>query len=162
MKPPLLTSLFPLLVTTLLVGCGPNRPGKQEMDKAHSPATLPDQPEDWPTRFTERLNSGDVEGVIALYEPDARFVTPSGETIVGHAAMRRVVVGLVEAKTRFNARVVKVVEAGDVAVLYTDFHGITVEPFGEKEIHQKAIEVLRRQPDGTWKLIVGDPNGRAR
>ncbi len=27
-------------------------------------------------------------------------------------------------------------------------------------IHSKAIEVLRRQPDGTWRLIVGDPNGR--
>ncbi|MEA3206316.1 MAG: hypothetical protein QOG92_2011, partial [Verrucomicrobiota bacterium] len=26
-------------------------------------------------------------------------------------------------------------------------------------IRNKAIEVLRRQPDGTWKLIVGDPNG---
>jgi hypothetical protein len=24
----------------------------------------------------------------------------------------------------------------------------------------KAIEVLRRQPDGTWKLIFGDPNAR--
>jgi ketosteroid isomerase-like protein len=23
-----------------------------------------------------------------------------------------------------------------------------------------AIEVLRRQPDGTWLLAVGDPNGR--
>jgi ketosteroid isomerase-like protein len=27
-------------------------------------------------------------------------------------------------------------------------------------VHHKAIEVLRRQPDGAWKLIVGDPNGR--
>jgi hypothetical protein len=25
----------------------------------------------------------------------------------------------------------------------------------------KTIEVLRRQPDGTWKLIIGDPNARA-
>jgi ketosteroid isomerase-like protein len=28
------------------------------------------------------------------------------------------------------------------------------------EIRYKAIEVLRRQPDGAWKLIVGDPDGR--
>jgi hypothetical protein len=25
----------------------------------------------------------------------------------------------------------------------------------------KAIEVLHCHPDGSWKLIVGDPNGRA-
>src|SRR5262245_40073630 len=24
----------------------------------------------------------------------------------------------------------------------------------------KAIEIVRRQPDGTWKLLVGDPDGR--
>jgi hypothetical protein len=28
------------------------------------------------------------------------------------------------------------------------------------EARFKAIEVLRRQPDGAWTLIVGDPNGR--
>jgi len=27
-------------------------------------------------------------------------------------------------------------------------------------VHAKAVEVLRRQPDGSWKLIMGDPNGR--
>jgi uncharacterized protein YlzI (FlbEa/FlbD family) len=27
-------------------------------------------------------------------------------------------------------------------------------------IRHKTIEVLRCQPEGTWKLIVGDPNGR--
>jgi hypothetical protein len=27
-------------------------------------------------------------------------------------------------------------------------------------IRHQAIEVLRCQPDGTWKLIVGDPTGR--
>jgi ketosteroid isomerase-like protein len=26
--------------------------------------------------------------------------------------------------------------------------------------HYKAIEVLRRQADGTWKLIVGGPGAR--
>jgi hypothetical protein len=36
-----------------------------------------------------------------------------------------------------------------------------VETSGETvEHHSRAIEVVRRQPDGTWKLIVGDPNGR--
>ena len=28
-------------------------------------------------------------------------------------------------------------------------------------MESRAIEVLRRQADGTWKLIVGDPGGRA-
>jgi hypothetical protein len=45
--------------------------------------------------------------------------------------------------------------------LYTDFQGAAVDA-SEKtiEVDFKAIEVLRRQPDGVWKLIVGDPSGR--
>jgi hypothetical protein len=28
------------------------------------------------------------------------------------------------------------------------------------EERSKAVEVLRRRPDGTWLVVVGDPNGR--
>jgi ketosteroid isomerase-like protein len=27
-----------------------------------------------------------------------------------------------------------------------------------REVQFRAIEILRRQQDGSWKLIVGDPN----
>ena len=46
-------------------------------------------------------------------------------------------------------------------LLYTDWQATAVGPSGQPvEDCHKAIEVLRRQPDGTWKLIVGDPKGR--
>jgi ketosteroid isomerase-like protein len=65
------------------------------------------------------------------------------------------------AKTRLQSRVVKAVTVGEVALLYTDFQGTTVDPSGKTVGNKfKAIEILRRQPDGTWKLIVGDPTGR--
>jgi hypothetical protein len=45
--------------------------------------------------------------------------------------------------------------------LYTDFEGTTVDGSGRTvAIRNKAIEVLRRQPNGGWMLIMGDPNGR--
>jgi ketosteroid isomerase-like protein len=72
-----------------------------------------------------------------------------------------VVGGLIEAKARLYSRVVKAVTVGDIAQLYTDFEGTMDDESGKSvAIRNKAIEVLRRQPDGTWKLIVGDPNGR--
>jgi len=49
-----------------------------------------------------------------------------------------------------------------LALLYTDFDGTTVDGSGKTiELRSRAIEVLRRQTDGTWKLIIGDPNARA-
>ena len=58
--------------------------------------------------------------------------------------------------------VTKVVSAGDdLAVLYNDWSmsatgadGAAVSGSG------KAIEIVRRQPDGTWRFVVDDPFGR--
>jgi hypothetical protein len=50
---------------------------------------------------------------------------------------------------------------GDIAQLYTDFEGTTLDASGRAVATQhKAIDVLRGQPEGDWKLIIGDPNGR--
>jgi uncharacterized membrane protein/ketosteroid isomerase-like protein len=124
-------------------------------------ATLPHKPEDWPRVFEQHLNAGDLDAVIGLYEPEARFVMRSGQTLVGHDAIRELLSGLIGAKTKFHSRMVRTVSVGDIAQLYTDFEGTTVDSSGNTvPVHSKAIEVLRRQPDGGWKLIMGDPNGR--
>jgi hypothetical protein len=56
-----------------------------------------------------------------------------------------------------------VLAVGDVAVLYTDFRGTISDGSLQRtmQIQSKAIEVLRRDSgDDTWKLVVGDPQGR--
>ena len=132
--------------------------------KASSPAMStisPHKPEVWPRQFVEHFNAGDLDAVMSLYEPEARFVTRSGETLVGRDAIRKVLGGLIEAKTQFQSRVVRAAIVGNIAQLYTDFEGTGVDDAGKTiPARNKAIEVLRRQPDGSWKLIMGDPNGR--
>ena len=121
------------------------------------------KPEEWPHLFEQYLNAGDLDAVVALYEPSASFVARSGETVVGRDEICKVLARMIGAKTRLHSRVVKEVTVGDVALLYTDFEGTAVDASGKPvAIHHQAIEVLRRQPDGAWKLIVGDPNGRER
>ena len=132
--------------------------------KASSPAMSTislHKPEDWRRQFVEHFNAGDLDAVMSLYEPEARFVTRSGETLVGRDAIRKVLGGLIGAKTQFQSRVVRTAIVGDVAQLYTDFEGTRFDDAGKTiPVRNKAIEVLRRQPDGSWKLIMGDPNGR--
>ena len=85
----------------------------------------------------------------------------SGETVVGRDRIRDVLAGLIQSKTRLQSRVLRAITVDDVAVLYTDFNGTAIDSSGRTiEVRSKAIEVLRRQTDGGWRLIVGDPNGR--
>jgi uncharacterized membrane protein/ketosteroid isomerase-like protein len=124
-------------------------------------AALPHEPEHWPRIFEQYLNAGNLESVMMLYEPEARLVTVSGEELVGHDVIRKVLGGLIRSKTHFQSNVVRTVTVGDIAQLYTDFEGTGFDDSGKSiPIYNKAIEILRRQSDGSWKLIVGDPNGR--
>ena len=126
-----------------------------------TPTTLPHEPEDWPRLFEQHFNAGDLDAVMALYELEARFVTHSGETLVDRDAIREVLAGMIAAKTQFRSHVVRALTVGDIAQLYTDFEGTAVDSSGNTvPVHSKAIEVLHRQPDGGWKLVMGDPNGR--
>ena len=129
--------------------------------KATKLMMLSHKPEDWPRLFVEHLESGDLEAVAALYAQNARFVARSGETIVGRDRVRDMLMQMIRSKTKLQSRMIKAISADDVAVLYTDFQGTTMD-VSEKtiDIRYNAIDILRRQPDGCWKLIVGNPNGR--
>ena len=66
---------------------------------------LPHEPQEWPRLFEQALEAGDLEAVVGLYEPDARFVARPGETLVGRDRIRDVLAGLIRAKTRLRGRV---------------------------------------------------------
>ena len=114
---------------------------------------VPQKPEDWPQVFEQQLNAGTLDAVMELYEPEARFVARSGETLVGRDAIRKVLGSMIEAKTHFRSRVIKAVTVGDIAQLYTDFEGTAgtaVDGSGKSvALRNKALEVLRRHHDGS-------------
>ena len=63
------------------------------------------QPEDLDRFFLERANTGDLDGVAALYEPNAHLALPSGQIVVGSQDIRSVYEKLLAAKTKFQGEV---------------------------------------------------------
>lgn len=114
---------------------------------------LPHKPEDWPLLFVQYLNSGDLEELALLYAPSARFVAQSGETIVGCDGIRDMLMRMIRSKTKLQSQVIKVIRVDDVAVLYAEFQGTTMDA-SEKtiDVRYNAIEVLRQQPDGCLEV----------
>jgi uncharacterized protein (TIGR02246 family) len=121
----------------------------------------PTTPEACDALFAQHLNAGDVDAVAALYEPSGLLLDPSGAH-VGHTAIRAALQPLAVAKLQLTMHVVQVLRAGDdLAVLYNDWTGTMQGDDGQPvALSGKAIEVVRRQPDGTWRFAVDDPYAR--
>jgi len=119
-------------------------------------------PADCDRLFAARVHSRDLEGLVALYAPDARMLQRDGTVATGHAEIRRVLSSLTTAPATIEIRVTTVVEAGDLALVYNDWRWRSAAADGAvTESTGKAIEILRRQPDGRWLFVMDDPFGRS-
>jgi len=112
--------------------------------------------------FGEHLNAGDLESLVGLYETGASLVQQDGSVATGHAALREAFRGFLAMQPKIRMNVLKVVKSGEaLAVLYNDWSMSVKGPDGQAvQMAGKAIEVVRRQPDGTWLFAVDDPFAR--
>ena len=104
------------------------------------------QPEDLDRLFLERANAGDVDGVVALYEPGAVLAFPPGQPAIGTEAIRRAYAELLASPPRFAGVIRPAIRNGDIAITSTTRAG------------NATVEVARRQPDGTWLWMIDQPN----
>jgi ketosteroid isomerase-like protein len=112
---------------------------------AHEHAT---QPEDLSRFFLERANAGDVEGLVALYQPDAVLAFPPGQITVGRAAIREVYTTPLSTRPTFTSQEQRpALRNGDLALTSTRLPG-----------GGATVEVARLQPDGTWLWVLDQPN----
>ena len=119
-------------------------------------------PQECDNLFEQRINAGDLEGLVALYERQATFVPQEGEPVTGTDAIRQALSGFVAMKPKLKMGVTKVITAGaDLAVLYNDWSMSATGPDGSAiKTTGKAVEVMRRQADGTWLFVVDAPFAR--
>jgi uncharacterized protein (TIGR02246 family) len=104
------------------------------------------QPEDLGRMFVQRANAGDVEGLIALYEPDAVLAFPPGQLTSGRDAIRREYERFLAGRPTLEGDSQPALRLGDLALTSTRFSG------------GATAEVARRQPDGTWLWAIDQPS----
>jgi ketosteroid isomerase-like protein len=110
------------------------------------------RPEDLSRLFVERANAGDVEGLVALYEPEAVLAFPPGAVSVGSQAIREAYQRLLADRPTFAAGEQRpALRHGELALTSTRLVG-----------GGATVEVARRQPDGTWLWVIDQPNVRGR
>ena len=55
-------------------------------------------------------------------------------------------------KATFDFNIKEIIQSGDIALMHTEWNVSSPHPMSVY-----AIEVARRQPDGTWRWLIGDP-----
>lgn len=116
-------------------------------------------PEELGRLFLERANAGDVEGVVALYEPGAVLAFPAGQVSRGSPSIRRVYQQLLSTRPTFTGEVQPALLGGDLALTSTRFEALVPRPDGgTNRVATATGEIARRQPDGSWLWVVDQPN----
>ena len=109
-------------------------------------------PTDWWPLFQRAMRAGDLEAVLRLYEPEVAFASTAGQVRSGQAELRQALAPLAEAKADFAVATKKIIQTGDLALLQTEWRITRPRPTSGY-----ALEILRRQEDGNWLLVIGDP-----
>ena len=120
------------------------------------------KPEECDLLLLKALEQGDLDAAVALYEPTATFVVSPDQVVTGQAGIREVMQGYIAAKATFNIDAVTAVPSVDGSVAVTRVKGSSTSPGPDGKpvttpLH--SVEVVRKQPDGTWLFIIDDPSG---
>jgi ketosteroid isomerase-like protein len=101
-------------------------------------------PQDLERLLVARQQAGDIEGMVALFEPDALIHTDDGQVRRGHDQMRVYYREIAAAGRVFAMGVQQpALVNGDLALTSTRSIRGSV-----------TAEVARRQPDGTWLWFI--------
>ena len=118
------------------------------------------RPEDMAQSFAEAFNSGKVDALLALYEPNAVIVTPSGQPASGIDGIREALKGFLALKGKLALESRYCIRAGDTALTSSKWSLRGTGPDGKPvEIGGKSAEVVRRQTDGRWLYTLDHPFG---
>jgi uncharacterized protein (TIGR02246 family) len=119
-----------------------------------------DRPEQVIELFATALNSRDVDGAIALYEPEATFAPRPGEEVNGLQEIRDALEQFAALEPLLRGEITKVFTAGGVALVQNRWQLEGTQPDGSPiEMRGHSADVLRRAPDGSWRILIDDPWG---
>lgn len=114
-------------------------------------------PEDCDRLVSEAISSGDIEAALDLYEPEAAFVSEPGTVVTGLDGIRHVMTQFMAMKPQLAVEADSV-SCGDIALLRSRWTLKGTDPDGNPvDMSGIGAEVVRRQPDGTWRFIIDNP-----
>lgn len=107
-------------------------------------------------RMTSAFAAGDVEAIMSTYAPGAVVVGEPGKQMSGDATLRAMFAAFIKSGVAFSYGAHEVVVAGDTALHLMKW---TAPGPDGKKMNSLSVAVLKRQPDGNWRMVIDHPFG---
>jgi uncharacterized protein (TIGR02246 family) len=118
------------------------------------------RPEAIHSQFATAFNSGNVDAIMALYEPEATLVPQPGQIVQGRDAIREALLQFLALKGTMEVKSIFTVRGPGVALTRGQWKLSGTGPDGKPiEMTGHSVEVVRQQPNGEWLLAVDHPFG---
>lgn len=123
------------------------------------PATSPAQIH---REFEEAFNAGDLDALLALYEPGAALIAQPGVVAVGLDQIGPALQAFLDTGGKIRLDTREVVTIGELAYLTNRWALNGTNPDGTPlQMGATTAEVARRQDDGSWLYVIDNAIGDA-
>jgi ketosteroid isomerase-like protein len=106
------------------------------------------------------INTGNLDALMTLYEPDAAFATQPGTLARGLPGISGGLAGFIAMKGTLDLNVTRVLEVSGLALVIGVWSFVGTGPDGEPvRLTGHSADVLRLQSDGSWRFVIDNPWG---
>ncbi|HEY4137785.1 MAG TPA: SgcJ/EcaC family oxidoreductase [Casimicrobiaceae bacterium] len=117
-------------------------------------------PEDLDRLFAGALNTGNIEELMGLYEPQASLMASPGKVVAGSDAIREALRGFLDGKPKMSLSPRVVAKTADLALTTSKWELTMTGPDGKlAQMSGQSIEVAHRGSDGNWRFAIDLPFG---
>ena len=114
-------------------------------------------PKDMSPALASAFNALDLDAMAALYSEDGVLIDETGAQHRGVEAIKAALKDMLEAGGAMTSTPRLAVIVGDIALSGADWR---FEPSdGGEPLEGRSLEVLRRQPHGSWRYVIDCPTG---
>lgn len=112
---------------------------------------LPKNAADAHASLAAAFNTRNVDTVLQMYDVEGIIVPEPGKAVSGKEPFRTAVEAILSIPGKMEIKTVYCLETGDLAVGRSEWR---VTDGDEVKISAKGIEVMKRQADGGWKIVI--------
>ena len=113
--------------------------------------------------FVRFVHGAQLDAALSLYEPGAVMIEKPDRVARGSDEIRAALSSLIESRVTLSIQASQVIQAGDIALVVSAWSvAAPGDETASAELARGAgTDVMRCQPDGSWRFLIDNPYGAA-